>query len=108
MKYEQAVQVLETIEELYEGKFMITKRKLAVFVPELENMEFERVMDKVYHYASKFPLPPTLSDIAAYPPKKDDYLEKMRRWDEEAARVPKETKRLFQEKFEELLRKVSP
>ncbi|WP_173915215.1 hypothetical protein [Halobacillus sp. Marseille-Q1614] len=107
MKYEEAVKVLETIEELFEGKFTITKRKLAVFVPELEHMEIDRVMEKVYHYASKYHFPPTLADIASYPPKKDDYLEKMRRWEEEAANVPEETKRLFQEKFDELVRKVS-
>ncbi|MGP4060999.1 hypothetical protein [Halobacillus sp. H74] len=105
MKYEEAVDVLETMEELFEGKFTITKRKLTVFVPELEKMEYSPVMDKLYHYASQYPYPPTLADIAVYPPKENDYLEKMRRWDEEAANVPEETKQRFLEKFEELIRR---
>ncbi|MFG6147482.1 hypothetical protein [Halobacillus sp. B23F22_1] len=107
MKYDEAVEVLETMEELFSGKFKITKRKLDVFVPELERMAFIPVMEKLFDYAVVHPFPPTLADIAVYEPKKNDHLEKMRQWDEEAAKVPEETKRLFEEKFNELLRKVS-
>ncbi|WP_431803303.1 hypothetical protein [Halobacillus andaensis] len=107
MKYEEAAEVLETIEELFPEKFVITERKIAVFIPELMKMDFASVMDKLFGYAARYPFPPTLADIASYPPKPNDYLEKKKQWDEEAAKVPEETKRLFEEKFEALLKKVS-
>ncbi|MFC7061048.1 hypothetical protein [Halobacillus seohaensis] len=107
MNYDEAVEVLEAMQELFYGKFKISKRKLDFFVPQLEKMEFTPVMDKLYDYASVYPFPPTLSDIAVYPQKPNEHLEKKRQWDEEAANVPEETKRLFEEKFNELLKKVS-
>ncbi|KHE72641.1 hypothetical protein [Halobacillus sp. BBL2006] len=107
MKYDEAIDVLETIEELFDGKFTITKRKLAVYVPQLERMEYDAVMDKLFYYASQSPFPPTLADIAVLPPKKNEYLEKMKVWEEEAALVPEETKRLFAQKFAEMVRRKS-
>ncbi|MCP3027632.1 hypothetical protein [Halobacillus sp. A5] len=107
MRHEEAADVLETIEELFGGKFVITERKIEVFIPQLMKMEYKPVMEKVFDYASRYPFPPTLADIAVYPPQSNDYLKKKKQWDEEAAQVPEETKRRFEEKFAALLKKVS-
>ncbi|WP_101841954.1 hypothetical protein [Halobacillus sp. Marseille-P3879] len=107
MNYDQAVEVLQMIRELYPGKFEVSKTKAAVMIPQLEKMEFEPVKKKLSEYAGQYPFPPTLADIAVYPPIKNPYLEKMKKWDQEAEEVSDETKQLLQEKLDELIRKVS-
>ncbi|GGF17996.1 hypothetical protein GCM10010954_15970 [Halobacillus andaensis] len=107
MNYDQAVVVLQTIRELYPDKFKITKTKAEVIIPQLEKMEFELVKKKLSEYAGKYPFPPTLADIAVYPPRENPHLEKIKKWDQEAEGVSDETKQLLQEKLEELIRKVS-
>ncbi|WP_082232071.1 hypothetical protein [Halobacillus massiliensis] len=107
MTYEEAVDVLEAMSHLYPGRFEVTKRRAEIFIPQLEKMVYEGVLAKLTDYALDNPFPPTLSDIAVYPPKENEYLARMKQWEEEAAKVPQETKALFQKKFDELVRRLS-
>ncbi|MCP3032875.1 hypothetical protein LF817_16230 [Halobacillus sp. A1] len=107
MTYEEAVEVLETMEDLYHGKFKLTKRRVQFLIPLLEKMEFDGVMGKLFNHASAYPFPPTIADIAHHLPEQNENLEQVKQWEEEAAKVPEEVKLRFEEMFEELVRKVS-
>ncbi|KHE72853.1 hypothetical protein [Halobacillus sp. BBL2006] len=107
MTYKEAVEILKTIEEFYGDKFPLTKRKITLIIAQLEKMEYEPVMTRLSEHVLESPFPPTLSDIAVYHVPDDGMVEKMQQWKKEAAEVPEETKRLFEEKMNELMRKVS-
>ncbi|MCA1021817.1 hypothetical protein [Halobacillus litoralis] len=103
MNQGQAVEVLETIHELYPRNFDVTDKKMELFIPQLKKMDYKGVMRKLSDFATKHPYPPTLAEIAVYPPQKNEALEKMRRWEEEAKQVPEETKQAFRKKLNQLI-----
>ncbi|ELK46301.1 hypothetical protein QRD89_16140 [Halobacillus sp. ACCC02827] len=105
MKYEKAFEIVDMLEELYAPKFKVTKRKLDVWIPALERMDYEKVKANVTEHALRYPYSPVISDIAAYEEEEDDFMEKVEQWKREAAAVPPEVKREFFQKFEELLRR---
>ncbi|MYL50280.1 hypothetical protein GLV98_12350 [Halobacillus litoralis] len=107
MNQRQAVEVLETIHELYPRNFDVTDKKMALFIPQLKKMDYKGVMRKLSDFATKHPYPPTLAEIAVYPPQKNEALEKMRRWEEEAKQVPEETKQHFRQEIKKLMRDKS-
>lgn len=107
MTYEEAVEVLETMEDLYQGKFNLTKRLLNFLIPQLDKMEFDGVMGKLFDHALAYPFPPTLADIAYHLQEQNENLDQVKQWEEEAAKVPEEVKQRFEEMFEELVGKVS-
>ncbi len=102
MERNQALEILRTINDVY-PRFDLTDRKIKALLPQLERMDYERVMAKFSNYMISSPYPPTLADIAAYAPKENKHLEKMKAWEEEAAKVPDETKRQFREKLKQLV-----
>ncbi|SES62096.1 Loader and inhibitor of phage G40P [Oceanobacillus limi] len=102
MNRQEAIDILETIKELY-PKFEVTKRKVKMLIPQLEQMEYRLVMDKLAAYVAKSPFAPTIADIAAFPPKENAYLDKMNKWQKEAAAVPEDMKLRFRN---ELIRLV--
>lgn len=106
MTHEEALDVLETISELY-PHFELTKKKAQLLLPQLKKMDYKRVIDKLAAYVSTNPFPPTIADIAAYPPSNNDHLEKMKEWQREASKVPIETKRRFQEHIRQLMKEKS-
>ncbi|UOQ45409.1 hypothetical protein MUN89_05540 [Halobacillus salinarum] len=103
MTYEEALEVLETIHEFYPDKFQVTKRKANLLIPQLEEMDFAGVMNKLAAFTAAAPFPPTLSQIAVFPPEENYYLERMKAWEKEADAVSEETKRAFHIKLEQLM-----
>ncbi|WP_182199340.1 hypothetical protein [Paraliobacillus salinarum] len=106
MNANQAFDVLDTIAELY-PKYVITKRKVDILLPQLKQMDYTNVLKKLSAYAAAHPYPPTLAEIAAYPPATNIYLEQMRQWKKESALVPEETKRQFKQQLDTLLKAMS-
>ncbi len=108
MNYDQALEILRTIREMYgDHKFPMTKRKVNLMISQLETMDYDKVMSRVEEHVRNSPYPPALCDIAVYEVPDNGMSEKMKQWEKEAAEVPEETKRLFEEKLNELIRKVS-
>ncbi|MFZ0371545.1 MAG: hypothetical protein WAM07_18260 [Halobacillus sp.] len=107
MKSQEAIEILETMQEMYPGKFEVTQRMVSMALPQLMQMDYKAVMDKLSRYAFTSPFPPSFSNIAVYLPQENDYLEKMKVWEQEAAEVSEETKRRFEEKLEQLMRRFS-
>lgn len=67
-------------------------------------MDYTLVMKKLSAYAGARPYAPTLAEIAAYPAKSNDHLEKMKIWRAEASRVPDEIKQVFHQQMIKLLK----
>jgi len=106
MNNEQAFDVLDTIAELY-PKFVISKRKVDIFLPKLMKMDYSKVLEKLSAYAAEYPYAPTLSEIAAYPPD-NTHLEKLiPQWEKEAALVSEETKIQFKQQLDTLFKGVT-
>ncbi|WP_226036775.1 hypothetical protein [Aquibacillus saliphilus] len=99
MNHHQALDILDTIAELY-PKYLLTKRKVEILLPQLKRMDYDQVLEKLSVYAAEYPYPPTLAEIAAYPPAPNTYLKQMQQWEKEAAKVPQETKRQFKQQLE--------
>lgn len=103
MERNQALEILKTINEIY-PRFNLTERKIKILLPELEKMDYKRVMAKLSDYMTSNPFPPTLADIAAYAPEENKHLEEMKQWQREAEQVPDEVKQQFQRKMQQLIR----
>lgn len=103
MNQNQAVDVLESIDEIY-PKFELTEKKVKILLPKLMEMDYDRVMKRLADHAAEKPFPPTLAEIAAYAPAKNEHLEKMKRWEEEASKVSPEKKARVAAELQELLR----
>lgn len=98
MTKEEAVEILQTIQEMYPD-FGLTKRKAIVLIPNMLDMDFKGVMQNLSIYAMKFPNPPYLQSIAAYPKEEDKTLQQVQQWQEEAKLVPQEVRDAFEAKF---------
>ncbi len=107
MKYKEAVDVLETIAELYPSRFEISKKKAMILIPQLEKMDYKGVMDNLSNYVAEKPFPPTIAEIASYPTEKNNHLEKVEQWKQEAKQVSPETKKKFQQQLQELAKEKS-
>ncbi|MEC5425303.1 hypothetical protein QGM71_17615 [Virgibacillus sp. C22-A2] len=94
MTHEEAIDVLETIADVY-PKFEITKKKAKLILPPLKQMDYNGVMDKLAAFVARHPYAPTIAEIAAYPPEPNEYLAKMDQWREDAVNVSAETKERF-------------
>ncbi|MUV38780.1 hypothetical protein JNUCC1_02651 [Lentibacillus sp. JNUCC-1] len=103
MTQDEALDILETIKEVY-PKFQVTPKKVAVLVPPLKKMDYQGVLDKFSHHVANSPYAPTLADIAAYPPEENLYLEQMKQWRAEAAKVSPEVKERFRVAMHKLIK----
>ncbi|RDW19675.1 hypothetical protein [Oceanobacillus chungangensis] len=104
MLHQEAIEVLKTINEMY-PKFNLTKRKAAMLLPNLKEMDYPGVMRNLSLFIMQNPYPPMLSEIAAYPEVEDSHIEEMMKWHEEAEKVPPEVKKQFLEEFDKLVQK---
>ncbi|MBX0358371.1 hypothetical protein [Halobacillus sp. Nhm2S1] len=102
MKREEAIEVLETISELYPQKFDITERVANMLIPKLLEMDYQGVMAKLSDFAVRSPFPPTLGEIAVYEPEENLHLEQMKVWEAEAAEVSDEIRQRFMDKLRSL------
>ncbi|SDI18274.1 Loader and inhibitor of phage G40P [Alteribacillus persepolensis] len=105
MKYEQAVDVLETIKEIY-PKFEITKRKAEILIPALKKMDYDGVIKNLSSYAAEKPFPPTIAEIASYPKTRNEEWEKVKEFRKNGEKVNPEKKKKFRQYWNNLLEKV--
>jgi len=103
MNRNEAIDVLETIRDIY-PKFNVTERKAKILLPQLTPMDYGLVMEKLSAYVAANPFPPTIAEIAAYPPEENEYLDRISKWREEAAQVPDGVKQSFHEQMVKLLK----
>ena len=103
MTREEAINVLETIRDIY-PKYEVSRKKAQLLIPQLLQMDHALVLEKLSAYVATRPFAPTLAEIAAYPVESNDHLEKIKLWRTEAARVPAEVKQNFHQQMVKLLK----
>lgn len=105
MKHEEAVRVLEALQELY-PKFELSKKKVQILLPHLEKMDYQGVMAKLSAYVTDHPYAPAIAEIAVYPAEANLHLRMMKEWQKEAEQVSEDTKRRFRKQMHKLLGKL--
>jgi len=103
----QVVELFKFIRDIY-PMFEVSSGKVNSWHRMMKKMDFERVMAKAEQHAAENKFPPTVAEIAAYAPEKNEHLEKMRQWEKEAAEVPQSVKDEFKLKMEQLFKEKSP
>lgn len=103
MERSEAIQVLETIRDIY-PKYEVSKKKAQMLIPQLKPMDHKQVMEKLSAHVATCPYPPTITEIAAYPVESNDHLEKLKEWRVEASKVPNEIKQVFHQQMIKLIK----
>lgn len=102
MNKEQTFEVLEYLEQSY-GQFGFDQKKLDTWAHTMRGMDFKRVMAKAEEHVMTNRFPPSIAEIAAYAPPKNEHLEQMEQWKRDSEKVSDETKERYRQKFQELM-----
>lgn len=94
MTREQVKSLFRFLVSVYPN-FEVSTEKIDTWTAVMKDMDYDRVMAKARAHAQENKFPPTIAEISAYAPKKNDTFEKMRKWEEEASRVPQHVKDNF-------------
>ena len=62
MTLDEAIEVMKTIHAYYPDKYHLTRRKVRMIVPLLEQMDYDGVMKKLMDFYIAAPYPPALSE----------------------------------------------
>lgn len=100
------VKLFKFIKSIY-PTFEVSQEKINIWSSVMKKMDFDRVMVRVNEHVTENKFPPTIAEIAAYPPEKNDHLDKMREWEQEAAKVPESTKQRFKQEMKKLIQEKS-
>jgi hypothetical protein len=103
---DQVIELFKLLKSVYPS-FEVSTPKVDSWARLMKKMDFERVMEKAEHHSLENKFPPTIAEIAAYAPEKNEHLEKMRQWDEEAAQVSESTKLRFRQELQKLIQEKS-
>lgn len=103
MTREEVVQLFKLLKSFYPN-FDVSSEKINHWTWAMKKMDFNRVMAKAQEHVQSNKFPPTIAEIAAYAPKKNEALEKMQQWKREAEQVPPEVKKQFAYKLQKLLK----
>ena|SRR5699024_5494454 len=102
MTHEEAVSVLETIEEVYPS-FSLSKRKANLLIPPLKQMDYDGVMARLSEFIVHHKFAPTIAEIAVYPKKENEHLKQRDQWKKAADNVSPEIKKRFQDAMRKLV-----
>lgn len=106
MTRDEVVNVFKLIKSFYPN-FEVTTEKVNNWFWAMKKMDFDRVMARAKEHVQENKFPPTIAEIAAYAPEKNEHLEKIKQWEREAAQVPPEVKQKFAKQMEKLFKDKS-
>lgn len=101
MNRDQVKNLFKVLVKAYPS-FEVDAEKVDIWTSIMKNMDYERVMARAQEHIQTNKFPPTIAEISAFAPKKDDTLEKMRQWEEEAKKVPTHVKQNFEKQIKKL------
>ena len=101
MTREQVKSLFRFLVSIYPN-FEVSTEKIDTWTAVMKDMDYERVMARARQYVQEHKFPPTIAEISAYAPKKDNTLEKMREWEREASKVPDHVKENFRKRMKKL------
>jgi len=97
------LELFKLIKSIY-PTFEVTQEKIDIWANVMKKMDYERVIVRAREHFAENKFPPTIAEIAAYAPEKNEHLEKMRQWEKEAEQVPQRVKDNFKKQLEKLLK----
>ncbi|HLR58878.1 MAG TPA: replicative helicase loader/inhibitor [Pseudogracilibacillus sp.] len=103
MNKEQVLNILEAIQTNYHN-FEVDEKKLNFWAFAMKKMDYELVSKKLMIHVVESKFPPSIAELSAYPPEKNNHLEEMESWKKEAAKVPESKKQEFREQMQNLIR----
>lgn len=103
MTREEVVQLFKFLKNIY-PTFEVSTDKVDTWTRIMQKMDYQRVMVKAEKHASENKFPPTIAEISAFAPEKNETLEKMKQWKKEADQVPESVKQEFRKKLEQLMK----
>jgi len=103
---EQVIELFKFLKSVY-PTFEVSSKKVDVWTKVMSNMDYDRVIKKAEGYVVENKYPPTIADLAAYAPPKNETLKKMERWEHEAEQVPDHVKKQFRDKLKQLIQEKS-
>lgn len=103
MDRDEVKELFKLITSVY-PRFEVSAQKVDTWTYLMKKMDFKRVMAKAEQHVMENKFPPTVAEIAAYPPEHNDHLDKMKQWEQEAAKVSEETKHRFKYEMQKLIR----
>ncbi|MEQ6389214.1 replicative helicase loader/inhibitor [Bacillaceae bacterium S4-13-58] len=106
MTHDEAIKVLKTIREFY-PKYDISREKAKILIPQLQRMDYTIVLKNLSEFVVKNHYPPTIGEIAGFPPEENPHIEYAKQWRIEAAQVTQETKKSFHQKLQQLFQKMA-
>lgn len=111
MNREEVKELFQLIGSVYpmfipDNKEQLTQ-KVNTWTRLMRNMDFERVMAKAEDHVQTNKYPPTIAEISAFAPEKNETLEKMKQWKREADQVPESVKEEFRQKLQQLMKEKS-
>lgn len=101
MNRDQVIELFKLIKSVY-PTFEVDSHKVDTWTRLMKDMDFKRVMAKTEEHVQSNKFPPTIAEISAFAPPKNETLEKIEQWEREAAKVPQEVKERFRKKMEQL------
>lgn len=105
MERNDVVELFKMIKSFYPN-FEVSSEKVDAWHRIMKKMDYKRVVARLEQHAAENPFPPTIAEIAAYAPPKNETLEQMQKWREEAAKVPPEVKEEFKRRFEKFVKEM--
>lgn len=84
MTYNQAVTILEYISAAY-PRFEITEKRVEIWVEQLANMPYEKVLARLKQHIKEKPFPPSVAEISVYVSPKNEFLNQHEQWLREGA-----------------------
>ena len=85
MNQDEITDIMERIASAYPN-FELYDKRIEVWGEQLKNMPYLPVKHKLDDYMGAEKFPPTIADIAVFPPPKNEFLEKVKQWEAEAER----------------------
>lgn len=103
MTRDEVINLFKLIKSFYPN-FEVTTEKVNNWAWAMRKMDFDRVMVRAQEHVQENKFPPTIAEVAAFAPEKNEHLEKIREWEKEAAQVPQSVKDEFRRKVNELFK----
>lgn len=103
MDREQVIQLFKLIKSVYPN-FEVDTQKVDTWTRLMKDMDFKRVIAKAEEHVQTNKFPPTIAEISAFAPPKNNTLEKMKQWEREHEQVPDEVKQQFAEQLKHLIK----
>lgn len=81
MSKQELLEIMVAITNFYE-KFRVTEEKIEQWYPYMKEIEANDVKKKLRQYAIQNKFPPTISDLLVFAPPKNEFINKVKSWEE--------------------------